>query len=47
MGGDAGYFVIYTDIACAWSTVAIVRLLRARDELGLTGQVRELRWLFL
>jgi predicted DsbA family dithiol-disulfide isomerase len=29
-----GTIVAYTDIACAWSTVAIVRLLRARDELG-------------
>jgi predicted DsbA family dithiol-disulfide isomerase len=31
--------VIYTDIACAWSTVAIARLLRARTELGLDGVV--------
>ncbi|MDQ0376011.1 DsbA family oxidoreductase [Amycolatopsis thermophila] len=30
-----GTIVVYTDVACAWSTVAIVRLLRARDELGL------------
>jgi predicted DsbA family dithiol-disulfide isomerase len=35
-----GTIVIYTDVACAWSTVAIARLLRAREELGLTGRVR-------
>ncbi|GAB2998514.1 DsbA family protein [Amycolatopsis acidiphila] len=35
-----GTVVAYTDVACPWSTVAIARLLRARDELGLTGQVR-------
>ncbi|MFC6094353.1 DsbA family oxidoreductase [Saccharothrix lopnurensis] len=34
-----GTIVIYTDIACPWSAVAIVRLLRARDELGLTDRV--------
>ena len=35
-----GTIVIYTDIACAWSTVTIARLLRVRDELGLTDHVR-------
>ncbi|MCR3750738.1 DsbA family oxidoreductase [Lentzea californiensis] len=34
-----GTIVVYTDIACAWSTVLIARLLRARAELGLAGQV--------
>ncbi|WP_434444183.1 DsbA family oxidoreductase [Lentzea sp. E54] len=35
----SGTIVIYTDIACAWSTVAIVRLLRTRADLGLDEQV--------
>ncbi|PWW66940.1 DsbA family oxidoreductase [Actinokineospora spheciospongiae] len=34
-----GTIVVYTDVACAWSTVAIVRLLRARDELDLVDRV--------
>jgi len=34
-----GTIVIYTDVACAWSTVTIVRLLRARAELGLDDAV--------
>ncbi|RDI34746.1 DsbA family oxidoreductase [Lentzea flaviverrucosa] len=38
-GVREGTIVVYTDIACAWSTVLIARLLRARAELGLTGQV--------
>ncbi|GAB2793645.1 DsbA family oxidoreductase [Amycolatopsis magusensis] len=37
---DPGRIVVYTDIACAWSTVTIVRLLRARDEAGLADRVR-------
>lgn len=36
----AGTIVVYTDVACVWSTIALARLLRARDELGLTDRVR-------
>lgn len=36
----AGTIVIYTDIACAWSTVTIRRLLRVRAELGMDDQVQ-------
>ncbi|MBM7810345.1 DsbA family oxidoreductase [Saccharothrix algeriensis] len=34
-----GTIVIYTDIGCPWSTVAVVRLLRAREEAGLVDRV--------
>ncbi|PWK82138.1 putative DsbA family dithiol-disulfide isomerase [Lentzea atacamensis] len=34
-----GTIVIYTDVACAWSTVTIARLLRTRADLGLDEQV--------
>jgi predicted DsbA family dithiol-disulfide isomerase len=37
---EPGSIVVYTDVACPWSTVTIVRLLRARDELGLGDRVR-------
>jgi predicted DsbA family dithiol-disulfide isomerase len=43
----AGTIVVYTDIACAWSTVAIARLLRARAELGLDDEVAIDHRLFL
>jgi predicted DsbA family dithiol-disulfide isomerase len=35
-----GKIVIYNDVACAWSTVTIVRLLRVRTELGLDRRIR-------
>jgi predicted DsbA family dithiol-disulfide isomerase len=42
-----GTIVVYTDIACAWSTVTLARLLRARDELGLDDDVAIDHRLFL
>ena len=42
-----GTIVVYTDVGCAWSTVTIARLLRARDELGLRGRVHLDHRLFL
>jgi predicted DsbA family dithiol-disulfide isomerase len=42
-----GTIVVYTDIACAWSTVALVRLLRVRGELGLDDDVAIDHRLFL
>jgi predicted DsbA family dithiol-disulfide isomerase len=34
-----GTIVVYTDIGCVWSTIAIARLLRARADLGLDDDV--------
>ncbi|MFV2115954.1 DsbA family protein [Micromonospora sp. LOL_025] len=42
-----GTIVIYTDVACGWSTIAIVRLLRARAEAGLDDRVHLDHRLFL
>jgi predicted DsbA family dithiol-disulfide isomerase len=36
---DPGTIVVYTDVACGWSTVAIHRLLAARHRLGLDDDV--------
>ncbi|MEV0882131.1 hypothetical protein AB0I85_30420 [Micromonospora echinofusca] len=42
-----GTIVIYTDVACGWSAIAIVRLLRARAEAGLDNRVHLAHRLFL
>lgn len=35
-----GTIVAYTDIACAWATLALYRLYRARDEANLADELR-------
>jgi predicted DsbA family dithiol-disulfide isomerase len=42
-----GTVVVYTDIVCGWSTVALHRFLEARERLGLTDEVRVDHRLFL
>jgi predicted DsbA family dithiol-disulfide isomerase len=44
---EPGTVVVYTDVGCAWSTVAIHRFLRARRALGLDDDVRIDHRLFL
>jgi predicted DsbA family dithiol-disulfide isomerase len=44
---EPGTVVVYTDVACAWSTVALHRFLRARAALGLDDDVRIDHRLFL
>lgn len=44
---EPGTVVVYTDVACPWSTVALHRLLRARADLGLDDHVRIDHRLFL
>jgi len=36
---DSGTVQVWSDIACPWATVAMVRLYTARDRLGLTSEV--------
>src|SRR5947209_2328461 len=42
-----GTVVVYTDVVCAWSTVALHRLYRARARLGLDDRLRVDLRLFL
>lgn len=42
-----GTVVVYTDVVCAWATVALHRFYRARERLGLTEAVRVDHRLFL
>jgi predicted DsbA family dithiol-disulfide isomerase len=44
---EPGTVVVYTDIVCGWSTVAISRFRAARERLGLRGTVRLEHRLFL
>jgi predicted DsbA family dithiol-disulfide isomerase len=44
---EPGTVVVYTDIVCGWSTVALHRFLEARERLGLTDDVRVDHQLFL
>ncbi|MEE2034494.1 DsbA family oxidoreductase, partial [Rhodococcus chondri] len=37
---EPGTVVVYTDVVCGWSTVALIRFLRARDEAGLADELR-------
>jgi predicted DsbA family dithiol-disulfide isomerase len=43
----AGSVVVYTDVVCAWSTVALHRFYAARSRLGLDDRVRVRHRLFL
>jgi predicted DsbA family dithiol-disulfide isomerase len=43
----AGTVVLYTDVVCAWSTVALHRFYQARARLGLDDEVRVAHRLFL
>jgi predicted DsbA family dithiol-disulfide isomerase len=43
----AGSVVVYTDVVCAWSTVALHRFYQARSRLGLDDRVRVEHRLFL
>jgi predicted DsbA family dithiol-disulfide isomerase len=43
----AGRVVVYTDVVCAWSTVALHRFYQARSRLGLDDRVRVKHRLFL
>ena len=40
MDVTAGTLVLWSDIACPWSTLAVIRLHAARDRLGLGDEVR-------
>lgn len=42
-----GTIALYTDVVCGWSTVALSRLLRARDAAGLRDEVHVDHRLFL
>ncbi|MGY1812665.1 DsbA family oxidoreductase [Blastococcus sp. SYSU D00820] len=42
----AGCVVVYTDVVCAWSTIALHRFYEARTRLGLDEQVRIAHRLF-
>ena len=37
---STGIVIVWSDLACPWAHVAVARLHRVRDELGLTDQVR-------
>jgi predicted DsbA family dithiol-disulfide isomerase len=42
-----GMVVVFTDVVCGWSTIALHRFYRARERLGLTDAVRIDHQLFL
>ncbi|UYP18499.1 dithiol-disulfide isomerase [Rhodococcus sp. Z13] len=37
---EPGTVVVYTDVVCGWSTLALYRFLRERDKAGLADEVR-------
>lgn len=47
MDVSSGSVVVYTDVACAWSTVALHRFYEARSRMGLEGRVHVEHRLFL
>ncbi len=47
MDVEPGTVVVYTDVACPWSTVALHRFYQARSRLGLDGKVHVEHRLFL